>query len=684
MARDIKLKIGGDIAKAKAALQELKRSGQDTARGLDGDFKSLGGTSERLVGSFKLLSGVIGGLSIGALAKGIFETTRHFETLNAMLITATGSAEGAEAAFGRLQTFAKETPYQLDEVVTAFIKLKNLGLDPSQESLRSYGNTASSMGRSLDQMIEAVADAATGEFERLKEFGIKARQQGAQVTLTFRGVKTTIGNNAAEIEGYLRKLGEVEFAGGMQRQMETLDGSVSNLKDSWESLENALGKSGFGDLAREGIDSLTEAINRLRKAIRPTVDEDLADLQSELQHTQEQLGQMRRDAESGSPLLSWLWGDPSGKFDTSGYEKKIAELQAKIADLLAKKQALDAKAGEAEAGTKGTPTTAPGGSSSQPAASIDYPLGASTGLGKSPFSSDNFNLGSADILSGAIDNSRRALDDRAAQEQAKALAESLATLRAALQTQNEAIESAYQDRLRIIQAGLSSQQLTADDAAELEKRAAQQREDDLTAIKERGEKQRTGLSAQSFNTLLSLSAQFAGSLAASQDQSTKKSFESYKAFAEAQAGISAALGVLSVWADSSIPSVYGKIAATVLVAGMTAVELAKIDSMQYQGGRATGGPVGSGKTYLVGERGPELLTMGEDGYVTPNDRLGGGGRVVQNIQPIINFNVSPGIQGAVQAEIMRAVPYMVEQTKGAVTAAVHQGGAFSQSLRRLR
>lgn len=48
--------------------------------------------------------------------------------------------------------------------------------------------------------------------------------------------------------------------------------------------------------------------------------------------------------------------------------------------------------------------------------------------------------------------------------------------------------------------------------------------------------------------------------------------------------------------------------------------------------RAKGGPVAPGETYLVGEKGPELLTMGsgQAGYVTPNHRLnsGGGGGVV--------------------------------------------------------
>ena len=39
-------------------------------------------------------------------------------------------------------------------------------------------------------------------------------------------------------------------------------------------------------------------------------------------------------------------------------------------------------------------------------------------------------------------------------------------------------------------------------------------------------------------------------------------------------------------------------------------------------GRASGGPVSGGRTYLVGERGPELLTMGGNGYVTPNSAMG--------------------------------------------------------------
>ena len=69
------------------------------------------------------------------------------------------------------------------------------------------------MGKNLMQFVEAIADAATGEFERLKEFGIKARTQGEQVSFTFQGVTTTVGKNAAEIENYLRQIGMSSLPG---------------------------------------------------------------------------------------------------------------------------------------------------------------------------------------------------------------------------------------------------------------------------------------------------------------------------------------------------------------------------------------------------------------------------------------------------------------------------------------
>jgi hypothetical protein len=45
----------------------------------------------------------------------------------------------------------------------------------------------------------------------------------------------------------------------------------------------------------------------------------------------------------------------------------------------------------------------------------------------------------------------------------------------------------------------------------------------------------------------------------------------------------------------------------------------------FGGARALGGPVSRAKTYLVGERGPELFTADRAGKIVPNNQLGGGG-----------------------------------------------------------
>ena len=48
-------------------------------------------------------------------------------------------------------------------------------------------------------------------------------------------------------------------------------------------------------------------------------------------------------------------------------------------------------------------------------------------------------------------------------------------------------------------------------------------------------------------------------------------------------------------------------------------------------GRANGGPVKGGSTYLVGERGPELFSPGVSGTITPNEMLGGSTNIVVNV-----------------------------------------------------
>lgn len=197
----------------------------------------------------------------------LVDSQRNFDKLNSGLITMTGSAENAAKAFSVLQQFAKETPYGLNQAVEGFTKLVALGLNPSKEALISYGNTAAAMGKDLNQMIEAVADASTFEFERLKEFGIKSSQQADTVSFTFRGVTTTVKKNSEEIQKYLLNIGNTDFAGAMGTRAKTLDGQLSSLADSFDGLVLAVAQSGFGDAVGEQAATAEDAITALTDAI---------------------------------------------------------------------------------------------------------------------------------------------------------------------------------------------------------------------------------------------------------------------------------------------------------------------------------------------------------------------------------------------------------------------------------
>lgn len=104
--------------------------------------------------------------------------------------------------------------------------------------------------------------------------------------------------------------------------------------------------------------------------------------------------------------------------------------------------------------------------------------------------------------------------------------------------------------------------------------------------------------------------------------------------------------------------------------------LGSVGAPSMGGGAANGGPVSGGRSYLVGERGPEMFTpsMG-GGHITPASQTNAGGvTIVQNI------NVSTGVQQTVRAEIRQMMPQIAQSAKGAVLDAKRRGGSYGSAF----
>ncbi len=72
-------------------------------------------------------------------------------------------------------------------------------------------------------------------------------------------------------------------------------------------------------------------------------------------------------------------------------------------------------------------------------------------------------------------------------------------------------------------------------------------------------------------------------------------------------------------------------------AGAAGAGIDAVDRNNSPDGRAHGGPVEAGRSYLVGEDGPEVITPRQSGTVIPNDKLGGLG---QQAPPEVNINIT--------------------------------------------
>lgn len=198
--------------------------------------------------ALKVSGALAAAIGVKELVAGIIRTNMEFDKLEAQLATFSDSAADAAGAMKLIQQITSETPFQLNEVTQAFTRMLSLGLTPTRAALKAFGDVAAGSGKSLIQFTEAVADAAVGEFERLKEFGIKASKQGDQVDLVFKGVTRSVKFNATEIQKALEDIGRTEFAGAMERQMNTMEGALSNMKDQFALLARAIGQSGLNEI----------------------------------------------------------------------------------------------------------------------------------------------------------------------------------------------------------------------------------------------------------------------------------------------------------------------------------------------------------------------------------------------------------------------------------------------------
>lgn len=231
----------------KRQMDEMAAAVNRSTSKMQKDFGAVDKTAYRIGYA---IGGYFSVTAISGVVKELINVRGEFQKYEAVLTNSLGSQKEAVDSLDMLKNIAASTPFQLNALTESYVKLVNQGFKPTREQIVSLGDLASSTGKNFSQLTEAILDAQTGEFERLKEFGIKASKSGDQVTFMFKGQKTTIEGTSDAIRNYVLSLGNLEgVKGSMEAISKTLVGQVSNLQDAITAMFNEIGQNSEGILS---------------------------------------------------------------------------------------------------------------------------------------------------------------------------------------------------------------------------------------------------------------------------------------------------------------------------------------------------------------------------------------------------------------------------------------------------
>ena len=279
-ADDAKKKIK-ELSHVMADLKAREKELREETRTLDDELKKTAQTAKDNSDKWQKLGAALSGIStaataisvaLGAIAgtgllvgKSLLDAASDAENMKVAMMTAfQGDTAGAEQLLSTLQEMANSTNFLTSEYVEAGVKLKAYGTEADQipNKLKLIGDMAAGMGKSLDQAVEAYADASTGELERLKEFGVTKAMIDEKVNGALSNTKDKAEQVSLVMEG-LTQIMEERFAGGMEDASKTLTGQLSTLQGEFESLKSELGEE-LLPVAKEAVSGLTEFVRTLK------------------------------------------------------------------------------------------------------------------------------------------------------------------------------------------------------------------------------------------------------------------------------------------------------------------------------------------------------------------------------------------------------------------------------------
>lgn len=251
-------------------LKQMRTDTKQAAKGIGQSFASLGSAWKA----------AIAGIAAGALTGAITKELQATEKSVAAFITATGSLAEARAQFEMLQQAARDTIQPFDALQAVALDLRKNGIQATAEQLKTFSQIAYGTGQSLETVGKAFTATMQGRYKALQQLGIQAKDNGATLQLTYKGITTEIEKNSQALSEYFAKIGK-ENEGVLEYLQGGVTGALNQLENAWGDFYRAIAESGLGQLITDGIRTAADALDGLTGWInenRPYFEEFFNDL----------------------------------------------------------------------------------------------------------------------------------------------------------------------------------------------------------------------------------------------------------------------------------------------------------------------------------------------------------------------------------------------------------------------
>ncbi len=259
-------KLKGRLDKSNKSIRNTGTSAKTAQSGVKG-----------LVGALKPL---LAALAVVGSARFVFVKTAELESQRKSLKVLTGSLEKTNQIIKEMQDFGAVTPFTSSQLIEITKRMKAFGVETEKvtDMTRRIADIAGTAGADIDSVSLAIGKVvAKNKFQQeenimLLEKGINVTEELQRMTgMSAEALADAMSDGAISADQFRQAIVNLtseggEFFGGASAQADTLNGRLSTLQDTVETLARSIGEE-LSDEIKTVLNLAIDAVGQITKLV---------------------------------------------------------------------------------------------------------------------------------------------------------------------------------------------------------------------------------------------------------------------------------------------------------------------------------------------------------------------------------------------------------------------------------